>query len=189
MKQKTILLDMDGILADLHLGLIRWYNQLYGTKFRPKQIPNLFGDHQLLTTEIDERKRDKIFSKQGFFGALPPIPGAKEAVRELNKYYNIYIVTAPWINRHCWIEKYQWLQKHFPGLERKLIVTSRKETVYGHILVDDRMKNVELWRNHWPTHKTASLEYHWTDPSLVDIIEPNWRLLSTRLIKEKDSLI
>ena len=51
----------------------------------------------------------------GFFESLKPIPGAIEAYNELNKYFEVYILsTAPWSNPFSLVEKMNWVKKYLP---------------------------------------------------------------------------
>ena len=66
------------------------------------------------------------------------MPGAKEALMQLNKDFDIFIAsTPPWSRPECWGHKREWIEEHFPWLKRKIILTHRKDLLIGDILVDD----------------------------------------------------
>ncbi len=192
--KKILLLDMDGILADTNLYLLQCLNKKHGRSYTNDDHDRLFGDHECLTEEVTRPMITSIFNTGNFFRELPPIPGAIEAVKKLRKHYNIHIVTSPWVpNPNCMNDKNEWLAHYLPGLERTCIQTNQKFLIYGDILVDDKTKNLKLWKEFWgqgyrlgahydgPT--TASLKYHWTDPKITDIIAPNWTELCDHLIE------
>ena len=79
----------------------------------------------------------------GIFSLMDPMPGAIEAVHELSKYYDMYILsTAPWKNLTAWSDKIEWLTKHFGDLfKKRVILTHCKHLCDGDYLVDDRAKN------------------------------------------------
>lgn len=111
--RKKLYVDMDDTICD-YSGL--W--QVYKAKFPDVAYPQ---------------------SKFGFFSRLKPIPGALEALKELEVYYDIYILTRPSIkNIHSYSEKAEWVEKYLGEeyLER-LILCPDKSLVKGDFLVDD----------------------------------------------------
>ena len=69
---------------------------------------------------------------------LELMPGAQNALIQLNKDFDIFIAsTPPWDRPDMWGAKREWLGKHFPWLKRKLILTHRKDLLIGDILIDD----------------------------------------------------
>ena len=72
------------------------------------------------------------------FRALDPVPGAGEALRQLNNHFDVFIATTPpWSRPEVWGYKRDWIVKHFPWLKRKMILTHRKDLLIGDILIDD----------------------------------------------------
>lgn len=50
----------------------------------------------------------------GLFSLMDPMPGAIEAMQELNKFFDLYILsTAPWLNPSAWRDKLEWVQRYF----------------------------------------------------------------------------
>lgn len=67
---------MDGVIVDFESGLAQQSEQ---------------------TLKEYEGRHDEV---PGLFGVMKPMPGAMDAVRRLNEYYDCYILsTAPWKNR------------------------------------------------------------------------------------------
>ncbi|MCR5131788.1 MAG: hypothetical protein K6C10_10070 [Prevotella sp.] len=68
---------------------------------------------------------------------------AKEAVHELAKHYDVFILsTAPWKNPSAWLDELQWVTKHFDDVfHKRLILSHRKDLCQGEYLIDDRGKN------------------------------------------------
>ena len=78
-------------------------------------------------------------SKPGFFASLKPLPGAIEAYKKLENYFEVYILTAPsYRNPLCYTEKRVWVEQHL-GLEttQNLIICKRKGLLKGDYLIDD----------------------------------------------------
>ena len=122
LKFKPILyIDLDGVIADFitavhshHLSEIPPYNN------HPDTIP-------------------------GIFRSLNPIFGSIEAVQILldsEKYEVYFLSTAPWNNPSAWTDKRLWLEDQFgDSINRRLILTHRKDLLKGDILIDDRPNN------------------------------------------------
>lgn len=78
-------------------------------------------------------------SKEGFYLALEPLPGAVEGVKFLQKHFEVYIATRPsYMNAHCYTEKRIWVEKYL-GLEtcKNLGLTPNKNLLIGDYLIDD----------------------------------------------------
>ena len=72
------------------------------------------------------------------FRNLDVIPGAGEALRQLNQDFDIFIATTPsWSRPDTWGHKREWIGEHFPWLKRKMVLTHRKDLLIGDILIDD----------------------------------------------------
>ena len=113
---KTLYIDMDGVLVDFQRML----------------------DEKGLTTkeEIDEY----VDNTKGIFKKLKPMPGAIEAFKFLSQHFETYILTtAPWKNKSAWSDKREWVEKHLgKDMEKRLIITHRKDLNKGAYLIDDR---------------------------------------------------
>lgn len=80
-------------------------------------------------------------SQYGFFTNLEPLPGAIEGYQTLEKYFEVYILTAPsYRNPLCYTEKRVWVEKHL-GLTttKNLIICQRKGLLKGDYLIDDHL--------------------------------------------------
>jgi len=78
-------------------------------------------------------------SRYGFFSSLEPLEGAIEGYKELEKHFEVYILTAPsYKNPLCYTEKRVWVEQHF-GLKttKNLIICRQKGLLMGDFLVDD----------------------------------------------------
>lgn len=116
---KKLFFDMDGVLVDFQSGIDK------------------------LSDETKQEYEGRLDEVPGIFSLMDPMPGAIEAVHELSKYYDMYILsTAPWKNLTAWSDKIEWLTKHFGDLfKKRVILTHCKHLCDGDYLVDDRAKN------------------------------------------------
>ena len=116
---KRVFIDMDNVLVDFKSGL----NQV--------------------SEETKKEYADRLDEIPGLFGLMEPMPGAIEAVHELQKHYDLYILsTAPWKNPSAWSDKVEWVTKYLDDVfHKRLIISHRKDLCQGDYLIDDRGKN------------------------------------------------
>jgi 5'-nucleotidase len=140
MKKKTIAVDMDGVLADIESQLIEHYNKANGTKLTKDSIQglseeNAFKDRGLLF---------EILNKDNFFRTLPVMPDAVESLRELQKNFEIFIVSAATEFPVSLAEKVAWLGEHFPFIKwENIILCGSKRIINTDYLIDDHCKNLD----------------------------------------------
>ena len=127
-KKKILYVDMDGVTADFM-----------------KFIYNLHPDLE----SYDEDKRQEVIEEimevthTRMFGELDPMEGAVDAIKELMKYFEVYFLSTPhWDCPHSFMDKRIWVHNHFgEDIEKRLILTHRKDLAYGDFLIDDRTAN------------------------------------------------
>ncbi|NLE46046.1 MAG: 5'-3'-deoxyribonucleotidase [Chloroflexi bacterium] len=136
-----VLVDMDGVLADMDAGLERDWQALYGDE---PLIPteDRMGAHFAGGHPADRvRRLRSVAAAPGFFLSLPPIAGSVESVTAMREMgIDVFICSTPLSEyEHCVTEKYQWVEGHL-GREwtRRLILTSDKTLVRGDVLIDDK---------------------------------------------------
>ena len=120
--KKLIFVDMDGVIADFDKQAEIWAAKL-----------GITGE---------EFKERKLYRQKGFYLSLDIMPGAKEAIDELKKHFEIRFLSAcSWSNVDSFTEKRIWIEKHFgEWSEKRMDLTNRKDLTMGHFLVDDRTK-------------------------------------------------
>lgn len=122
-KKQVIYIDMDGVIVDFQSGLYKVNGE---------------------TLKEYEGREDEI---PGVFDLMDPMPGAIEAVTELSKYFDLYILsTAPWLNPSAWTSKVNWMHHYFgkdkdSPIYKRLIISHNKHLCQGDYLIDDRLKH------------------------------------------------
>ena len=121
---KIVYVDMDNVLVDFQSGLDRV----------PEAVKAEYADDRTGKPHYDDIP--------GIFSLMDPIPGAIEAVRELNKFFDLYILsTAPWNNSTALQDKLNWIKQYFPQtFHKRVIFTHHKNLCLqpGAYLIDDR---------------------------------------------------
>ena len=96
-------------------------------------MDNVLVDFQSGLDQVSEELKKKYAGHPhdipGIFGLMKPIPGAIEAVHELEKHYEVYILsTAPWNNPSAWADKVAWVTRYLDDVfHKKLFIPHRKD--------------------------------------------------------------
>jgi len=116
---KIVYVDMDDVLVDFQSGI------------------------DAITEEERQTFKGNLDNVPGIFSKMKPFNGAIEAYKELNKHFDVYILsTAPWDNSSAWTDKLLWVQKHLGDhAYKRLILSHNKNLNSGDFLIDDRKAN------------------------------------------------
>ena len=110
-------------------------------------MDNVLVDFQSGLDQVSEETKKEYAGRldeiPGLFGLMKPMPGAIEAVHELQKHYDLFILsTAPWKNPSAWSDKVAWVTKYLDDVfHKRMVITHRKDLCQGDYLIDDRGKN------------------------------------------------
>jgi 5'-nucleotidase len=141
-KRKTIAIDMDGVIADTVLQFITWYEREFGERIEKEAFDGVPESEGLPNGTVR-----KFVYMPGFFRTVPVMEGAKEAVLELMKYFDIYIVSAAVEFPQSLPEKYEWLQENFPFISwRNIIFCGDKSIIGTDYMIDDHVKNLDSYK-------------------------------------------
>ena len=120
---KTLLIDMDGVLAD------------FGKKVNEIDLDDTISMYF-------KKSPDEI---EGVFRDLEPLKNAVKSVIKLHESgkYDLFIATtAPWNNPSSFSDKRIWIEEHFGEIfKKKMFITHRKDLLIGDYLIDDRLAN------------------------------------------------
>ena len=125
-----------------------------------------------VSEEIKAEYAGRLDEIPGLFAKMKPMEGAIEAVHELQKYYDLYILsTAPWKNPSAWSDKVEWVTKYLDDVfHKKIIITHRKDLCQGDYLIDDRGKNgTSDFAGEW-IHFGSEIFPNWND--VLDYLLP-----------------
>ena len=123
MGKKIVYVDMDNTIVDFKSGIAK------------------------LSAEDQLKYKDNPDDHPEIFSLMEPVRGSIEAMNNLNKHYDLYILsTAPWDNPNAWKHKREWVGKYFgEGSDslfyKKIILSHHKDLNRGEILIDDRPNN------------------------------------------------
>lgn len=122
-----IFVDMDGVLSD-------------------------FVKHAFAQDKMDA-KGDPKWNELDYnwWVTMPAFEGMKEFYAALKKTAATRILTAPSVSDECFRAKAEWVKNHWDQwMLKSLIICSASDKQFlarpNHILIDDRQKNVDEWR-------------------------------------------
>jgi 5'(3')-deoxyribonucleotidase len=138
---RRFIIDMDEVIADPMGEMIEWYRRTYGLDVDYKKmlvgswIAGFPEEHQQI---VWERLR-----APGFFRNLPVMDNSVEILKEMNKRYEVFIVSAAMEFPNSLKEKYDWLMEHFPFFTwKQLTLCGDKKLISGDYMIDDHEKNL-----------------------------------------------
>ncbi len=156
--QKTLLLDLDGVLIDMVVPLMRWWGVSIDHE---EQYPQQFGgDVQAAIVHLHEQQNQMVKANnvrnmpkevfwhrpsRGFWRNLRPYLAARDFVEFLETGpFDIYFMTAH-ANPDCAAAKLDWIDERFPKYRDRVLVGHPKHLVANShsILIDDCTKNCE----------------------------------------------
>lgn len=138
MKQQ-VLVDMDGVLADVYTQFIDWEYKESGTRLRLEDLQGKTETEAFPSCNKHVRSMD-------FFRTAPVIPGSVEGLKYLNEKYKVLIVSSATEYPQSLTEKQEWLNKHFPFITwEQMTFCGRKDSIKGDIMIDDHPKNLRVF--------------------------------------------
>lgn len=161
---RRFLVDVDDVLADLRPKVLQIVNEVSGVEHTPDDFTG--WDYFSVLDSAQKKQAFEVMSTTGFCRSLQVLPGAKEAICELQSLVKVLAVTWPfhvsWFN-----ERYDWLEQEVGIPRGDVILASAKYAVAGQWFLDDNLDNVLSWREGnpgmdpmlWSTRATRDLGY------------------------------
>lgn len=138
MKKAQILVDMDGVLADVYTQFIGLEQSASGIRHTPTELNGILED---AIPSFKQHVRNP-----GFFRTAPLMPDSVEGLGYLNQKYRVLIVSSATEYPNSLTEKQQWLNEHFPFINwEQMIFCGRKDSIKGDIMIDDHPKNLNTF--------------------------------------------
>jgi len=162
---RRFLVDVDDVLADLRPQVLNIINYVSGKEYTPDDFK--VWDYFCVLDEEQKKRAFQILSTPGFCSSLQVLPGAKEAIRELQGLVKVLAVTWPF--HSGWFdERYAWLEREFEMPKGDVHFASSKYAVAGKWFLDDNLDNVLSWSEGnpgmnpmlWNTRATRGFGYN-----------------------------
>ncbi|GAB3355022.1 5'-3'-deoxyribonucleotidase [Arachidicoccus ginsenosidivorans] len=170
-KRKTIAIDMDGVLANVEPQLVKYYNKYYGASLTLETIQGMSGA-EAFPKDAPTRY---MLNQPGFFRDLEVMPGAIDAVRQLMKDYEVYVVSAATEFPLSLFEKYEWLREHFPFIDwRHIVLCGDKSIISTDYMIDDYCKNLDVFKGKtlmFHAYHNTTLHHHFRVRSWSEVVD------------------
>jgi 5'(3')-deoxyribonucleotidase len=191
---KTLLVDMDAIVADLASVWYKEYTEKTGRVVTTDMV-NTWD----VGKAIGDRSIYGILSKPFIYRRIPPIEPAIKVLERLSKLkvegkpvWDIHILTASIMDPQVIPDKIWWLGQYMPFINRKhQSFVYHKGMVKGDFFIDDAPKNLKAWKENNPQGKTLTITYPYNTEAPVDIRgddykspEAAWSTIEGALMKE-----
>lgn len=136
-----ILVDMDGVIADFDQEFLqRWRKQHPDKFYIPMEKRTLFYVKDEYPDDLKPLVQEVLLGTD-FFATMMPVPGAKEALHEMEASgFEIFICSSPFNTYdNCVLEKYKWVEAFLgPAWVKKIILTKDKTIINADFLIDDK---------------------------------------------------
>lgn len=134
--KKHILVDMDGVLADIYPHFIAMEYRETGIQLDISKLDGILEEEAFPSF-------NKVVNTPGFFRTVPVIPDSIDGLRYLNDKYEVTIVSSATEFPNSLIDKHAWLSEHFPFISwKQIIFCGNKQHIQGDIMIDDHPKNL-----------------------------------------------
>lgn len=162
MNSRIALFDMDGTLSDYDHAMLKHQRAISPDPANVEVIRDTAPSHEL-------KLREYIWKQPGFWEEQKILSSGNQVFNlMLSLGFIPKIVTkAPYLNDNAWVEKVRWARKYYHNVDI-LILSGSRRNVYGKVLVDDNLDNVDEWLDAWEDGKalipTRTPTYNYKHP-------------------------
>jgi len=135
--KKCILVDMDGVLADVYSRFFELHEQESNQLLTNSDVAGLLEEEAF----SDQRK---WVTTPGFFRSLPVMTGSVEGLRNLCRKYDIIVVSLATEFPYSLTDKMLWIKDHYPFITyQQIVFCGNKSIIRADIMIDDHPKNLD----------------------------------------------
>jgi len=139
---ERIAVDMDGVLADTMEQFFQYDERDFG---RRRTLDEVTGKPESMAFP----RAPQYVRTKDFFRTAPVMKQSVETLFELNKRYEVFIVSAATEFPQSLFEKHQWLGEHFPFITwQQMVFCGLKTIVEADIMIDDHFKNLDPFKGY-----------------------------------------
>ena len=137
---ERIAVDMDGVLADTTEQFFCFDERGFGKR---RSLEEIIGKPE---SAAFPKAKEYVRTKD-FFRTAPVMKESQSVLSELNKRYEVFIVSAATEFPQSLSEKYEWLNEHFPFITwQQMVFCGSKTIVEADIMIDDHFKNLDPFK-------------------------------------------
>jgi len=144
---KSIMIDLDETICSP--SYLEEVNKFLKTNYKYEEIDTYFVE-DVIPEDEREHFLDYFYQNINVYENAKVLNNAIEVIRELNEFYDVYIVSA-FVDKRRVDEssimaqyKYAWIRKNLPFIDpKKIILTGSKYMVMCDIKIDDKVSNLK----------------------------------------------
>jgi 5'-nucleotidase len=137
---KRILVDMDGVLADVYPRFFELFEKETGKR---KTIGEVIG----LKEGEAFPELFRWVETPGFFRTIPVMTDSQRVLKLLNATYDIIVISLATEFPVCLTDKQLWMNEHFPFISWKQVVfCGNKSLIPADLMIDDHLKNLDSFK-------------------------------------------
>jgi len=137
---ERIAVDMDGVLADTTEQFFQFDERDFG---RRRTLEEITGKPE----SVGFPNAQKYVRTKDFFRTAPVMKESQSVLSDLNKRYEIFIVSAAVEFPQSLLEKYEWLNEYFSFITwQQIVFCGSKTIVEADIMIDDHFKNLDPFK-------------------------------------------
>lgn len=134
---KRILVDMDGVLADVYNRFFELYKEETSKELSVQDIAGL-KEAEAFPDQL------KWVNTPGFFRTIPVMAGSQLVLKRLNEKYEVIVVSMATEFPNCLTDKQLWLMEHYPFISwKQMVFCGNKSLISADIMIDDHLKNLD----------------------------------------------
>jgi 5'-nucleotidase len=134
---KRILVDMDGVLADVYHRFFDLHEEESGVRLDLKSIIGL-KEAEAFPNLLN------WVNTPGFFRGMPIMTNSQRVLKRLNENYEVIVTSMATEFPISLTDKQLWLEEHYPFISwKQLVFCGRKELINGDLMIDDHFKNLD----------------------------------------------
>ena len=143
---KRLIVDMDDVLADATGQFIKIIKEEIGIEVHRDSLNN---KPEGTAFPLDREIVNGYAFREKFFRSMDVKENSQEVLEQLNRKYELFIVSSAMEFPLSLYEKLEWLKEHFYFLHWKQIVfCGKKSIVHGDYMIDDLPHNLESFNGH-----------------------------------------
>lgn len=141
---KRVIVDVDGVLADIYWKWLQYYNAIFDDNLKVEDVKQ--WNWKGIVKEGTEQYMLNILNTHKFYRDLPTTQDSKRVLKALNRTNDVYIVTD-YFTRMSLKSKHDWILENFPFInQNQIVLTSSKHIIDGDYIIDDNINNLTSFK-------------------------------------------
>lgn len=134
---KRIVVDMDGVLADVYSRFFDLHEKETGKRLSLSDVSGKL-EAEAFPGQI------RWVTTPGFFRSVPVMPGSIEGLKKLNSRFDVVVASMATEFPESLTDKQLWIQDNFPFITwKQLVLCGNKSLIRADIMIDDHPKNLD----------------------------------------------